>query len=224
MAASLAPAIIWFRDDLRLADNPALHAAAATGRPLICLYIFEEEGVSQRPLGGAARWWLHGALSALHASLDAFGGELVLMRGVAADVIETIISETKAGAVYWNRRYDEASRHVDGYIKTTLKHRDIQVETFNGHLLREPWTVLTKSGTPFRLFTAYWRKVLQSGVPAMPLAKPKMLQFHKLPRSLMVKSLDLGDLALEPKSPDWAGGLRAAWKTDESAAHACENF
>jgi deoxyribodipyrimidine photo-lyase len=221
MAASLAPAIIWFRDDLRLADNPALHAATATGRPLICLYIFEEEGVSQRPLGGAARWWLHGALSALHASLDAFGGELVLMRGVAADVIETIISETKAGAVYWNRRYDEASRHVDGHIKTTLKHRDIQVETFNGHLLREPWTVLTKSGTPFRLFTAYWRKVLQSGVPAMPLAKPKMLQFHKLPRSLMARSLDLGDLALEPKSPDWAGGLRAAWKTDESAAHAC---
>ena len=78
------------------APNPALHAASATGRPLICLYIFEEESKSQRPLGGAARWWLHGALSALHESFGASGGELVLMRGAAADVIGYLEVETFA--------------------------------------------------------------------------------------------------------------------------------
>ena len=79
---SVSPQIVWFRDDLRLSDHPALHAATRTGAPVICLYVLDEAGnASVRPLGGAARWWLAQSLRALQASLIAIGSTLVLRRG-----------------------------------------------------------------------------------------------------------------------------------------------
>lgn len=78
MEASLfptRPVIVWFRDDLRLADNPALSAAAASGRPLLSVFVHDEEIEGLRPLGGAALWWLHGALDALSDGLAARGAD-----------------------------------------------------------------------------------------------------------------------------------------------------
>jgi deoxyribodipyrimidine photo-lyase len=216
--ASSAPAIVWFRDDLRLSDNPALQAAAASRRPLICLYIYDEESDGLRRLGGAARWWLHGALTDLRETLRSFGGTLVLLRGAAADRIADVIAATKAEAIYWNRRYDEASRNVDAHTMRTLGERHIHVESYNGHLLHEPWTILTKAGTPFRVFTAYWRAALHIGIPERPLAQPRSLQFHPLPPQLQAESCEVDDLGLRPERPDWAGGLRVAWHPGERAA------
>ena len=107
------PAIVWFRDDLRLADNPALTAAAQSGRPLICLYVFDEASQGLRPLGGAARWFLNGALEALDDHLKERGGELILLHGGARERLSAFVAEAGASAVFWNDRYDAAGRAID---------------------------------------------------------------------------------------------------------------
>src|ERR1700761_6323814 len=104
--ADAAPILLWFRDDLRLADNPALHAAATTGQKLICVYVLDDNSKDLRPLGGALRWWLHGALDSLDHALQAKGGRLLVARGAAESAITTLAAELGASGVYWNRRYD----------------------------------------------------------------------------------------------------------------------
>jgi len=104
---SAPPCIVWFRDDLRLCDHPALHAAAKTGAPVICLYVFDEasaalRGPGARPLGGATRWWLAQSLRALQRALNTVGASLVLRKGPAAPIIAGLARETGAGAVFWN--------------------------------------------------------------------------------------------------------------------------
>jgi deoxyribodipyrimidine photo-lyase len=214
------PAIVWFRDDLRLADNPALHAAAATKRPLVCVYIHDEETRGIRSPGGAARWWLHGSLQALDDALTQHGGRLTLLRGAAADLLPKLASAVGAHTVYWNRRYDGPGRKIDSSVQATLEKERIATASFNGQLLNEPWTIQNKSGKPFRVFTAYWRTVRGRGAPEPPLPVPRNLRFHALSRGLEPKSVPLGSLALEPRSPDWAGGLRTEWQQDESSARA----
>ena len=219
------PAIVWFRNDLRLADNPALHAAAASKRPLVCVYIYDEKGHGKktpgpRSLGGAARWWLHGSLRALHKALAERGGALTILRGATERTLLGLVADINAGAVYWNRRYDEAGRTLDSSIEARLRKNNIEATSFNGHLLREPWTIRNQSGKPFRVFTAYWRAALKQGVPEPPLAPPRALKFHRLPAKTKLRPLSLASLGLEPSAPDWAGGLRATWSPDESAARA----
>jgi deoxyribodipyrimidine photo-lyase len=212
------PVIVWFREDLRLADNPALHAARQTRQPLICLYIFDDRSHGLRPLGGASRWWLHGALKTLDESLRKHGGALHILRGPAQPLIEDLVVTSHANAVFWNRRYDAAGRHIDTAIKSALKERGIAAESFNANLLVEPWTIASKTGTPFKVFTPFWRALRASGEPDAPLAAPRTLMFHDLPKS--IETLALADLRLEPRKPDWAGGLHVAWTPGEAGAQA----
>ncbi len=217
------PALLWFREDLRLADNPALKAAVATGQPLICIYVSDAESGGLRPPGGAARWWLHGALAALDASLKARGGMLHILRGPAAPIIERLTADNDVSAVFWNRRYEAAGRAIDAAIKSALKARGIDAESFNGALLHEPWTVAGKSGTPFRVFTPFWRAACAKGEPAAPLKAPDTLVFHPHPK--LAGAVALADLHLEPLKPDWASGLRASWTPSEAGARAAlEHF
>lgn len=205
------PAIVWFRDDQRLADNPAVDAAVASGRPVLCVYVHDEESDGIRPLGGAAKWWLHGSLTALDAAL---GGRLTIVRGPGDQVIGRLAAEIGAGAVYWNHRYDHAGQEIDARLKHVLKDCGIIAESFNGHLLYEPWTAMTKSGGPFRVFTAFWRAARRSGEPETPSPGPKSIAFYDLPAG--VKALRLEDLHLEPHAPDWSDGLRETWKPGEA--------
>jgi deoxyribodipyrimidine photo-lyase len=96
------PCIVWFRDDLRLSDHPALHAASNTGAPMICLYVFDDIDTNARPLGGAARWWLAQSLRALEKSLKLLGSPLVLRRGSAAKIIAELARRADASSVFWN--------------------------------------------------------------------------------------------------------------------------
>lgn len=214
--ANSRPILLWFREDLRLADNPALHAAVATGQPLICVYIFDTESKGLRPPGGAARWWLHGALAALDTSLKKRGGTLHILRGPAAPLIERLAIDNDVSAASWNRRYDAPGRAIDTAIKSALKARDIHVESFNGALLHEPWTVIGKSGAPFRVFTPFWRAALAKGEPEPPLKAPTAFVFHSQPK--IPGTVALADLNLEPRKPDWAAGLRASWTPGEAGA------
>jgi deoxyribodipyrimidine photo-lyase len=207
-----SPAIAWLRDDLRIADNPALRAAADRGGPVIALYVLDEESPEIRPLGGATRWWLHHSLAALDDDLRAHGGRLVLRRGRAEDVLPAVVAETGADAVTWNRRYG-ASREIDARLKARLRADGVEVASFAANLLAEPWTVQTDQGGAFRVFTPFWRAVQQ--LPVRELT-PAPGELHA-PREVDSERLD--DWALLPTRPDWAGGLRARWEPGEGAAH-----
>lgn len=209
-----APAIVWFRDDLRLSDNPALAAAAATKRPLICIYIFDEESSGLRQLGGASRWFLHGALAGLSEALEAKGGALLLLRGAAEQVMADCVAATEAGAVFWNRRYDGAGRKIDAAIETALRDDGCEVAGFDGALLYAPRLFASKAGG-FKVFSAFWRHALAQDDPAAPFAAPRRLSFAPIPKTLRQKAVSLKELALLPTKPDWAGGLRDTWQANE---------
>lgn len=215
------PVIMWFRDDLRLSDNPALYAAAELGRPLLCVFVHDEESAGVRPLGGAARWWLHGALQALSSDLEHHGGRLLIFRGSALQIIPAIAASCGAGTVLWNRRYGAAERRVDEVIKTGLNARHIEAKSFNGHLLYEPWTIKSRAGEPFRVFSAFWRAARLRGEPELPLVTPSGLSSFKYREGSEPSPVKLYDLALEPSSPDWANGLRVSWQRGEAGAQAC---
>lgn len=209
-------ALHWFRDDLRLADNPALAEAAKADR-LLCLYILDE-GRDRRPLGGAARWWVSRSLLALGQALAARGGELVLMRGDPASLIPRLAREAKLDLVTWNRRYDAPSIALDTALKDTLGKDGVTVHSFNGRLLNEPWQVTTRTGDPVKVFTPYWRAARERGEPGLPLPAPEALRPLPLPDAVKAETVSHASLALEPVAPDWAGGLRDAWVPGEAGA------
>jgi deoxyribodipyrimidine photo-lyase len=209
-----SPSIVWFRDDLRLADNPALRAAIDRDEPVIGLYVLDEESQGIRPLGGAARWWLHHSLASLKQRLEERGGVLVLRRGRADDVVGQIARDVSAGAVFWNRRYGGPERTLDTALKASLREDGVVVESFAASVLFEPWTVTTGSGTHFSVFTPYWRACLALPSPRAPLPEPRSIDGpDRAPHS---DSLD--DWGLLPTHPDWAGGLRERWTPGEPAA------
>ncbi len=208
------PAIVWFREDLRLSDNPALAAAATTGSPLICLYIRETGLANARPLGGAARWWLNQSLQSLAASLEAIGGHLILRSGDAGEVLSGLIRKTGASAVFWNRRYGDAEKIADARVKTDLKSEGVDVQSFNGRLLLEPWTLKTGSGGYYRVFTPFWRALQTSYVSPPPLPAPEKVTPVTLDSDIFE------DWALHPRAPDWSHGLASTWNPGEHGAQA----
>lgn len=213
---SASPVIVWFRDDLRVEDHPALHAALEHGQSIVALYVLDEESAGVRPLGGAARWWLHQSLTSLAASLEALGGRLVLRRGAADPIIADLVRETDASAVFWNRRYGLAERTLDTTIKSDLRASGVDAHSFAGSLLFEPWTIQTGQGGSYSVFTPFWRACVAGPPPRAPYSSPATIPGW--PGDLASDRLD--DWQLEPHSPDWAAGLRAAWEPGEASAHA----
>jgi deoxyribodipyrimidine photo-lyase len=206
-----APSIVWFRDDLRLADHPALAAALDRGGAVVLLYLLDEQSPGIRPLGGATRWWLHHSLTAHATEIERLGGRLVLRRGAAEVEVPKLVAQTGAEAVFWNRRYG-ASREIDARLKSRLRDDGGEVASFAASLLHEPWEVTTEAGTPYRVFTPYWRAARDLPARA-PLPGPR-----QLPAAPPVASDDLDDWELLPTRPDWAAGLRATWQPGEAAA------
>jgi len=210
--------LVWFRDDHRLADNPALAAATATGSQVLCFAVIDDSH-DLRPLGGASRWWLHGSLKALGESLEGAGSRLALFRGPALSVVERIARETGASEIFWNRRYGAAEIALDTAIKKQLTDSGLKAQSFNGRLLHEPWDIVNQAGKPFQVFTPYLRAVMTRRV-APPRPAPKRIPGGTWPSSLRDDMVALDELGFEPSSPDWAGGLRREWRPGEQAARA----
>ena len=211
--ASEAPTLVWFRQDLRLSDNPALAAAVERNGPVIPVFIWapEEEG-AWRP-GAASQWWLRCSLAALNAELEKRGSRLIVRLGPTANALNDLLAESGASAAFWNRRYEPAAVARDADLKSQLRESGIATESFNANLLFEPWTIRNGSGQPFRVFTAFWLACL-----AKPIAPPSKDAPSKLrsPEN-WPHSLELSELALEP-TVDWARGLREIWQPGESGA------
>jgi deoxyribodipyrimidine photo-lyase len=203
----MSPVIVWFRQDLRLGDNPALRAAAASGAPILPLFVLDDKTPGDWRWGGASRWWLHHSLASLNRSLK---DHLVLRRGNAAKTVKALAKQTKAKAVLWNRCYEPFALARDRKLADDLGKAGIAVETYNAALLHEPWEIRNKSDKPFRVFTPFWKASRALDVDR-PHAAPTRLRFAK------ARSEKLESWKLLPRHPDWAKGF--AWTPGEKAAH-----
>ncbi len=169
--ADMSPILIWYRRDLRLGDHPALHAAAESGRAVIPVFIHDE---TVEALGAAPKMRIGAGVAHLAQALEVKGSRLILRRGRALDVLQALIAETGAGAVYWTRCYDPEAVARDAKVKATLKEKGIEARSFGGHLLFEPWTVQTGTGSYYKVYSPYWKAVRGRTVEA-PLPAPETL-------------------------------------------------
>ncbi|GGE45224.1 deoxyribodipyrimidine photo-lyase [Agaricicola taiwanensis] len=213
MPSSSAPVIVWFRDDLRVGDNPALVHATEAGRPIIALYVLDLISEFPRPLGTATRWWLHGSLESLRTSLLRVGIPLVLRCGPTIDVVRDLAEETGAEAVAWNRRYDPAAVALDNEVANAMHDLGVKVVTCAANLLFEPSDVTTKAGGSFRVFTPFWRAALQRGAPRVPLPLPSDRS-----NPLKVSGDELSEWTLRPAQSEWAHKLSRVWQPGEQGA------
>jgi deoxyribodipyrimidine photo-lyase len=211
----MSAALVWFRNDLRLDDNPAFDYAIQSGLPIICLYI---HGAEKRPLGGASRWWLHHSLSKLNAHLESKGGSLVIEKGNPKEVLNNLIAKHHVKLVTWGRRYDAASIAEDTTIKKDLKDQGLEVHSFNTSLLFEPHHIKNKQGTPFQVFTPFWKHCQTLEEPRKPLLLPHSINFYSSLPSRQIFNTHLESLQLLPHRPDWSGGLQESWQPGEDGA------
>jgi deoxyribodipyrimidine photo-lyase len=196
--------IVWFREDLRLHDNPALHHAASLGS-VAAIYIYPEG------MGGASKWWLDKSLSRLSEALAEHGIELVLKTGSAEKILKRALHESSADKVVWNRVYSPQGISLGEAIKNGLGAESTR--SFNGLLLTEPSKVFNKQGSPFKVFTPYWR-YCQSVIQARPITDLPQLK----PFDLALESEALADWGLHPQHPDWSQGLGERWLPGEQGA------
>ncbi len=202
-------AIVWFRNDLRLTDNPALRAAVADHQ-VLPVFIFDMEAEGDWPLGGASRVWLHHSLSSLEESLEALGSTLVIRQGSTIETLQKLISETSADAVFFNRRYEPASRAIEENLIAALEKLEVKCHAFDSSLLFPPSTILTKEGNPYKVFTPFWRAFRE---PEKPVRKPSEINtISKVPASKSVASLKL------LPTINWSEGIDAAWEPGEPGA------
>ena len=213
MNANIFPVIVWFRQDLRLKDNPALLAAHESVKPIIPLYILDDVNSGEWRMGGASRWWLHQSLSALNKSLNE---ELVFDVGDPETILSDIICKTGADKIYWNRCYEPWRIQRDTAIKQSLNNEALEAKSFNGALLFEPHKVLKKDGTAYRVFTPFYKKgcLGRGGETRMPTARPEHLHLQRHKRLSLDKLNLIPDIA-------WYTGMQKEWQPGEAGAQAC---
>ncbi len=200
----------WFRQDLRTLDNPALCMAASQG-VVLPIYIFDNTNTGEYQMGSASRWWLHHSLHALNNTLD---DKLSVYIGDPKDIIIDIVQHLDVKTIYWNRCYEPWQTARDKQIRQKLKNYGTRVHSFNGSLLWEPWDILKKDGTPYKVFTSFYRNgCLNSVTPRKPLSKPKNLRLQSDPTN----SKTIDNLNLLP-SIRWDTKMEQHWKIGEQGA------
>ena len=196
MTKSKFTTLVWFRQDLRLSDNPALFEAAQRGS-VIPVFIWDsDEG--DLPMGAASKWWLHHSLRSLDDQLTKAGNRLFISKGKAGEILPQLAKQSGAKAIYWNRRYEPAKESEDQKTQETLQQMGLVVQTYKATLLSEPWEIHNQSGFAFKVFTPFWKHCLRKLKPGSPLPAPTSI---KAPTA-MPTSLGLEDLELLPKI-DW---------------------
>ncbi|CAN5393793.1 deoxyribodipyrimidine photo-lyase [soil metagenome] len=211
-AASDKPVILWFRRDLRLADNPALDHAAETGRPIIPVFILDDAG-DGRPWGAASKWWLDRSLRALADSLGERSATLILRRGDSEAVLRGLIEQTGANTIFMNRLFEPDAWSRDADIVHSLKAEDVECRGFNGSLMCTPGKILNGSGGPYKVFTPFLKTLLTTAEAPAHTTGPRDLS-----GAPKLDSDDIDDWALHPTRPDWSTGFD--WIPGETGAGA----
>jgi deoxyribodipyrimidine photo-lyase len=205
-AATQAPVIVWFRNDLRLQDHPAL--AAAGDAPVVAVYILDEKNLPK--LGAASKWWLHQSLKALSETITQRGGRLNIFQGDSTKILPALVDELSASALYFCHRDLQQSQTLEQAVHKACSH--ITVKRFAGELLQQPGDMLKADGKPYQVFTPFYKAFLQRFMPAAV----KATELKLLPTQASA-ALDLDDLALVPKHP-WTHKLHAHWQPGEAGA------
>ncbi len=209
-------AIVWLRRDLRLGDQPALTLAREEADQIVFVYIHAPAEEEPWAPGAASRWWLHHSLSSLGASLEAAGQRLIVRRGPTLAALKTLISETGAARVVWNRLYEPATIARDKAIKAALREDGIAADSCNAALLFEPWEIRSEKGDPYRVFTPFWKRCMRD-LHQLPLPAPAPDPGQ--PPDAALASETLASLDLLPHLP-WAEGFPSMWVPGEKGAHA----
>ena len=209
--------IVWLRDDFRIDDQPAIHAAAK--QPTLYVYIHDGSGGGARPLGGAAKWRLAEALSALESDLSGRGARLDIIEGDAEETILALAAAARAACVLWSRRYEGGAKALDARVDKALKARGVEALTFNSRLMREPAELAKPDGTPVGVFKAFLRRHRALGPLPAPTPAPKHLAAATWPHAAP-KRASIEALKLRPTMPDWSGELGLGESAGEKGAHA----
>jgi deoxyribodipyrimidine photo-lyase len=207
--------LYWHRHDLRLSDNPALVYAATQGA-VQPVFILDDTGHNPFHYGGSSAWWLHHALCDLQKSYQDKGISLLFLKGDPHILILHIAQQINATHLVWNRRYDPYGIAQDKILKQSCNAQNILAHSFNSHLLCEPWQIQTKSNTPYRVFTPFWRALSAQDILIAPETPAPD---HITPIENSITGLHLDDLNLHPRNPDWSQSLQPHWQINENAAH-----
>ncbi len=208
------PTILWLRRDLRLVDQAALVAACAAG-PVIPVYVLDDATPRHRRMGGASRWWLHHSLAALAQELEARGAQLILRRGPVERVLAALVEECGAAAIHALHHYEPWWRNAERAVRSALP-AGVSLDLHHGNYLLPPGTVTTGAGTPFKIYTPFWRALSLHMPPPLPLPAPATI-----PAPAQWPASDrLSDWQLRPAKPDWATGFAAEWVPGEAGANA----
>ena len=203
--------IYWIRKDLRIHDNPALVASIENGA-VLPIYILDDTNPGEHELGSASRIWLHQSLEKLNKKFD---NSLKFFKGNPIDILANICESEKIYKIFWNRVYEPWSIQRDKKIKDGLKIKGIDINSFNGSLLWEPWEVLKNDGTPYRVFTPYYRRgCLSAKEPRVPKNTPNKIDYYELKKII---SIDISNLNLLPEH-NWKDKIIKKWKIGEDAA------
>jgi len=200
-------ALVWFRNDLRIGDNPALHEALKGGRRVRAIHI-EETDDDLRPRGSASRWWLHHSLRSVACDLAKLGVTLEFHAGSARRLLPELVKKHSVDAVYWNRRYGRAERTLDVAVKADLKRSGIAAESFGANVLVEPFEMETGQGRPYSVYTPFWKALRQREI-ARPLPRPGGGS------EVRPDGIDTGY-----REPAWGRKLGQHWEIGEAAARA----
>ena len=208
-------ALVCFRNDFRLLDNPALFEAVRLKKKVMPVFIYDSSAFGDWDLGGASKWWLHQSIKDIQKQVASLGGRLILRKGSTASIIRELVESTQASSVYWNRRYLLSERTVDAVVKEMLVDMGIEVKSFQASLLVEPWTTANKEGNPFKVYSPFWRSIKDNPIP-----EPLELDFSKIEfADENIECLGLEDLDLVPKDKTWHKPFHDFWKVSEMNAH-----
>jgi deoxyribodipyrimidine photo-lyase len=210
----MSTAVVWFRRDLRLTDNPALGMACRAHARVICVYVHAPGEEAPWQPGAASRWWLHHSLRALDADLRRRGATLHILRGSSRVELTRLLATTGAQALYFNRLHEPASIARDRALEQVMRERGVDVHACNANLLFEPWRLRTGQGEPYRVFTPFWRNLRAHLLPAPPLSAPARIALVDAGGGLSVTALGL------LPTIGWDAGLRSQWQPGERGAQA----
>jgi len=208
------PIIVWFRQDLRLADHAALDAAAQSGAPVLAVFVLDTKAMGDWAPGGASRWWLHHSLERLGEAIAERGGRLLLRRGDSVEVLRELAEDHDAAAVYFHALVEPWSRDLEAALKNDFEDTQVEVRRFAGQLLYGTDQIRTNAGDPYKVFTPFWRAAQKEPEPREPRSVADV-DWRAPEGDDPAQALDA--LELLP-SPDWAEGLRERWTPGEAGA------
>lgn len=226
MHAPDAPVILWFRFDLRLADHAGVAAALATRRPILPLYIWDEQAMT-RPLGAASKWWLHQSLHVLNEDLRCLGSRLIILRSCSDVALTDIALKIHAKTIIYSESFDPVSQECDRQTRNELRQIGLEVQSFNTTLLSDPGSILTNDSKPYRVFTPFNRALKARVMPNVDCQKEPSTSFWRAPE-IWPDSLSLDELNLTPKKTpsglDWSEGFHRFTPGEAGARKALGHF